>query len=167
MSDTAISLLTWVGLISSAILLITIIVGIALWVTGILPVLLRLGNGLARRKISIFAKADKQSSLKDLLLDSSLFLPQNIHGIAAKGDIKRAEETTLFLVCWEDWGEEIQDILQLKTDKTALVIYALPGSIPHGIMKALDEERNVVVTNFRGRLINDLVICMITTGYKL
>ena len=33
-------------------------------------------------------------------------------------------------------------------------------------MSLLDKKRNVVVNNFRGRLLNDIVVSMITTSYE-
>jgi len=54
------------------------IYAIVLWGNGIAPVLYRLGNGLANRKIAIFAKGDNRSSLKNLLLDSGLFKEKNM-----------------------------------------------------------------------------------------
>ena len=162
-----IKILTFVGYISSAILVISLFIAVGLWFRGILPVLLRLGNGLAKRKIAVFAKGDNTISLRNLLLDSGLFSNRNIKEITTKGDIDAADNTTLFLVYWPDWKDYLGDILRRKNDETALVIYAPRdlGGIPENEMKTLNEKRNVMVTNFRGRLLNDLVVSMITTTY--
>ncbi len=58
-------------------------------------------------------------------------------------------------------------IRDIKKDGEALVIYAprSGGPIPENIMSELDTKRNVTVVNFRGRLLNDMVTAMITTGY--
>ena len=140
-----------------------------LWARGILPAIIRLGNGLARRKIAIFAKGDNLTSLKSLLIDSKLFNEKNICEIITVGDIGRAEQASVYLVYWADWQGEYKNILDQKKDGCALLIYAaprgLPGSIPDAVMKELDTKRNTAVTNFRGRLLNDIVTAMITTGY--
>ena len=39
---------------------------------GILPAVWRLGNGLAKRKIAVFARGDNAASLRALLVDSKL-----------------------------------------------------------------------------------------------
>jgi len=65
-----------VGAIDTVILLLAIFWTIALWARGILPAILRLGNGLAKRKIAIFAKNDNLTSLRHLLTDSQLFRKQ-------------------------------------------------------------------------------------------
>ena len=47
-----------IGRISSAIIVIGILLGIYGWSRGIIPAIVRLGNGFAKRKIAIFAKGD-------------------------------------------------------------------------------------------------------------
>lgn len=146
------------------------VIGIGAWGTlsGILPVLMRLGRGLAKRQIVIFAKGDKMRSLKDLLLDSKLFKSKNIKEITSVSDLGRAEEITVFLVFWDDWKDDIDQILNKKTDGTALIVYAPMdlGDIPPDQMCQIGEQRNVTVTRFRGRLLNDIVVSMITTSYN-
>ena len=46
------------GFVSTFILTIILIVGMVLWFKGILPVLLRLGHGLAKGKIAIISSHD-------------------------------------------------------------------------------------------------------------
>jgi hypothetical protein len=162
------NVLTIIGAVESILLVIAIVYALVLWARGIFPALLRFGNGLARRKIAIFAKGDNMSSLKHLLLDSKLFREKNICEIAKKEDIGRAEAATVFLVFWHDWTLDIDEILHKKPDECALVVYAPydQGRIPDAQMKKLDGKRHTSVTNFRGRLLNDIVASMITTGYE-
>lgn len=162
------TILTIIGYITESILLISIIVAIILWFKGILPVLLRLGNGLSKRKIVIFAKGDNVMSIKNLLIDSKLFNQKNIFEITTKGDIGKAEEASLYLIYWPDWADDITEIINQKPDKCAMVVYAPydKGKIPDEQMKNLDGKRNTAVTNFRGRLLNDIVSFMITTSYE-
>jgi hypothetical protein len=53
-----ITILDWVGYITSIIFLLTLALGIFAWFKGILPALIRLGNGFSKRKIAIFAKGE-------------------------------------------------------------------------------------------------------------
>ena len=156
------------GYISTAIVIITLIAGVILWFRGIVPVLLRLGNGLSRRKIAIFAKGDTLTSLEDLLHDSKLFRKLNFIKVTSMDDLGRAEEATIFLVYWPDWKDGLPRILSKKVDGTALIIYAPyeGGAIPPETMGKLNIHRNVVVNNFRGRLLNDIIASMITTSYE-
>ena len=63
---------------------------------------------------------------------------------------------------------KIGEILQAKKDATALVVYAPkgPASIPPDKFVELNSKRNVMVTNFRGRLLNDIVVSLMTTSYQ-
>ncbi|HEY5368354.1 MAG TPA: hypothetical protein VIJ75_05115 [Hanamia sp.] len=166
-SESFLKIITIVGVIETIILLFFLIRTIVLWVTGISPALWRLGNGLAKRKIAIFAKGDNVSSLKSLLLDSKLFKEKNICEITKTADLEKAEEASVYLVFWHDWAQDIENILNKKPDKCPLVVYAPYNleRIPSEQMKSLDGKRHSSVTNFRGRLLNDIVTSMITTSY--
>ena len=166
-AETIWNTLAVVGTIETIVLIFCIGYAIFLWFMGILPAILRLGNGLAKRKIAIFAKGDNLNSLKSLLCDSGLFRQKYIVEITQNGDIGKAERASVYLVYWHDWADEINQILDKKPDECALVVYAPydKGRIPDDQMKNLDGKRHSAVTNFRGRLLNDIVTSMITTSY--
>jgi len=166
--NTLASALAYIGAFESLLFFLGIIYAVGLWASGVLPALLRLGNGLAKRKIALFAKADNLSSLKSLLMDSKLFKARNICEISKKEDIGRAETATMFLVYWPDWTADLAEILRNKRDECALIVYAPydKGKIPDAEMKNLDGRRHTAVTNVRGRLLNDIVASMITTSYE-
>jgi hypothetical protein len=165
--NAILTILNILGYIATMVVLVTAVLAIFAWFKGLLPAILRLGNGLAKRKISIFAKSDNLSSLINLLVDSGLFLKSNVTEITKEKDFGKSESSTLLLVYWPDWKNKMIQIRNLKKDNEALVIYApkSTGNIPENIMAKLDEKRNVTVVNFRGRLLNDMVTAMITTGY--
>jgi len=160
--------LDWVGRVTTIVFLLTLVYGIYAWSKGILPALIRLGNGLSKRKIAILAKGDHLRSLESLLLDSKLFDKKNVIDISTDSDFGRAEQATLLLIFWHDWQDKIADILSAKKDNTALVVYAPQelGFIPQDKLKELNSKRNVIVVNFRGRLLNDIVGSLITTSYQ-
>jgi hypothetical protein len=141
------------------------VAGIAI-LRGIAPVLWRLGNGLANRQIALFAKGDNLPSLKNLLLDSKLIRSKNIIDVTAPGDVGRARAATVYIVFWHDWANDIDAILNQKPDKCALIVYSPYDreKIPMEEMKKLDGKRHTAVTNFRGRLLNDIITSMITTS---
>jgi len=156
-----------IGLLTIGWAVLTFVIALIAWFRGILPAVIRLGNGLAKRKISIFAQSDNLSGLINLLVDSGLFLEKNITKITKEDDFGKSEDSTLFLVYWPDWKDEILEIAKRKRDNEALVIYSpkSAGPIPESIMAELDKGRNVTLVNFRGRLLNDMVTAMITTSY--
>ena len=166
--NSLLKILAFIGIIETIVLVVGIIWGFILWIRGIFPALFRLGNGLAKRKIAVFAKGDNVSSLKNLLVDSKLFPEKNIFEITKVEDIGKAEEASVYLVFWHDWVDNITQILDKKPDACALIVYAPyeNGKISDEQMKNLDGKRHTAVTNFRGRLLNDIITSMITTGYK-
>ena len=157
-----------VGAIETLVLIAAIIWGAVLWAKGIWPALWRLGNGLAKRKVAVFASSGNAMSIKSLLLDSKLFSEKNITIISEAKDVGISEHSTLYLVFWHDWKDSVDEILRRKSDTYPLIVYAPRdmGFIPEDEMKKLDQHRNTTVTNFRGRLLNDLVTAMITTSNK-
>ncbi len=133
-------------------------------ITGVLPVWCRMGIALSRRKIAIFAKND---DLINLLTDSKLFKKKNIIKIE-ENSLGRAESADLFLINWQDYEEQIDEILGRKEDSKGLVVYVPPenGNIPEETMCRMNKHRNVIVVNVRGRLLNDVFISMITMGHQ-
>jgi hypothetical protein len=145
--------------------IVGIIFGAVAVLRGIAPVLWRLGSGLANRKIALFAKGENLPSLKNLLLDSKLIQGKNIVEVTKPGDIGRANAATVYIVFWHDWADDIDAILSQKPDSCALIVYSPYDleKIPAAQMKKLDGKRHTAVTNFRGRLLNDIITSMITT----
>lgn len=152
--------------VATLILIVGILYSAYLWARGILPVLYRLGTGLSKRRIAVFAE-DEFESLKNMLIDSRIFKEKNIVRIH-KNDLKKAEAFTLLLVHYKPFAEEMEKILSLKKDAHALIVYApqSEGFIPKELMEKINGERNSIVVNFRGRLMNDILGCMMTTSYE-
>lgn len=158
-------ILDWLGYPGTIISIAVGLYAAYLLLRGIAPVLIRLGNGLSRRKIAVFARGDSLRSLEALLEDCKLFRKSSVIPIAGREDFGKAEDATVFLMNWADFEEHIDVILRMKKDKTPLIVHAAPRAIPEPVMAKLANERNVAVCNFRGRLLNDLVTSMITTSY--
>jgi len=168
MFDTILKIINILGYISTVLVIVSAIIAVVFCFRGFVPVLIRLGNGLWKRKIAIFAKGDALISLDNLLKDSKLFNHTNVLKIPDESDFGIAENASIFLVYWPDWKNVIENILAKKKDNTAFIIYAPKkyGPIPDNIMFLLEKHRNVNINNFRGRLLNDIVVSMITTGYE-
>lgn len=152
--------------VTTLILIAGIIYSFYLWARGILPVLYRLGTGLSRRRIAVFAEEEFES-LKNMLIDSRIFKEKNIIRIH-KNDLKKAESFTLLLVHYKPFAGEMEKILSLKKDAHALIVYAPKneGSIGNELLEKINGERNSILVNFRGRLMNDILGCMMTTSYE-
>jgi hypothetical protein len=167
MWTTVTEILDNLGRIQTAVVIVAAVIVVVLWLSGIIPILLRLGNGLSRRRVAVFAAGDTLDSLTEMMRDSGLIRKRNIIRISRVVDIGRAEKATLYLVYWPDWKDQIARITDMKQHGTALIIYAPPqhGQIPPATMSDLGNRPNVLVTNFRGRLLNDIAGCLITTSY--
>lgn len=156
-----------VGRATTLLFIFTVIYAICLSIKGILPVLYRLGTALCKRKIAIFADSDDFNNLKSILIDSKLFMEKNILQIDQKS-INRAEEESLLLLHWGSFRGSLDSVLNIKKDATALIVYAPPEDVRlnNDVMQKLSEHRNVIVVNFRGRLINDVLVCMMTSRWN-
>ncbi len=154
------------GGVSTVLTLLAALYAVYLVLKGVIPVWFRLGMGLSRRKIAVFAE-NEFDDLKGMLEDSGLFQRGNILKVE-KNAIRKAEGTTLFLVHWKSFESELEKILAMKKNSTALIVYApqSEGFIEKASMERINNERNSIVVNLRGRLLNDVLVSMITTGYK-
>lgn len=153
-----------VGGISTVIALIAFIYSAYIIFAGIIPVWIRLGKGLSNKKIAVYADLEFEN-LKDLLLDSGLFKQKNIERISANA-LKKGERHTMMLINYIEFSDKISEILKYKKDSDSLIIYApqKDGRIDQHIMDEINENRNSIVVNFRGRLLNDIITSMITTS---
>lgn len=162
--DTPFFIIT--GGISTLITVAAFIYVVCLFARGVIPVLVRLGMGLSKRKIAVFADTEFDNLL-GMLVDSGIFRKSNVIKIT-KGAIKKAEDITLYLVHWKYFNDKLDEILAIKRDATALLVYAPQdeGKIDQQSLEKINAERNSLVINFRGRLLNDVLACMITTSNK-
>ena len=156
-----------IGYVATLIVIFATIRGFYRWAVGISPALSRLGKGLANRQIAIFANGDDFNSLKSLLLDSKLFKEKNVIQITV-GEIRKSENISLFLMHWKSFKSHLDSILTCKKDSTALIVYAPQeeGFLSPDEIKKINQHRNVIVVNMRGRLLNDIVTSLITTSYE-
>lgn len=152
-----------IGGIATLVMIVGFCYTIYLVIKGVFPVWYRLGIGLSKRKIAIFA-GKEYSSLDSMFKDSKIFTSTvQIH----KNDLTKAEKETIYLVHWNEHKDNIDNILLLKKDSTPLIIYAPTheGRIEDESMAKINLHRNAVVVNFRGRLLNDVLTSLITTSH--
>jgi hypothetical protein len=143
-----------------------IIYTVYLVIKGVFPVWYRLGVGLSQRKIAIFAEEEFET-LKNMLVDSKLFNAKNVIKID-KGSVEKANNIKLLLVHYKPFQESINEIINIKKSSDALIIYAPQdeGRIDQEVLNTISLKQNSIIVNLRGRLLNDILISMITTGYE-
>lgn len=155
---------------SIIILLISIfifILKVCLCSRGIINVLYRIGMGLAKRKLAIFASIEGFCKIKDILSNSQLFSEKNIIQINYE-NLKKAEIADIYIVYWKDSEKSFEEILEVSRYNTPIIVYApsSDGYIPAEKMKILSDSTNTILVNFKGRLINDIIVSLITAGYS-
>lgn len=152
-----------VGGISTLGAILIFLYGIYIVLCGVVPVWIRLGKGLSNKKIAVYAE-NGFDDFRDLLLDSGLFKRKNIERITSNS-LKKGERHTMMLVNYEEFKDKISEILKYKKDSDSLIIYApqKTGRIEQNLMDEINENRNSIVVNFKGRLLNDILTSMITT----
>ena len=153
------------GGLSTLLVIAGILYRISCWSFCIVPIAIRFGIGMHKREIAIFADDKAFGDLEECLTDSKIFKKKNIV-LIRNGSIERAKTRTVFLVDWESFGSNIEKVFSLrKNEQTPVVIYAKPGSIPQDQMSNIANRINVIVVNFKGRLLNDISTLLITTSY--
>lgn len=140
------------------------------WSMGIFPLFLRLGFGRWSRKIAIIADDENYSSLKTDLVDTGIFREKNIYQIK-NNTLAKVKETTLALVHYQSFSkDEIEMILSNKKSNAGFIFYFpefVPGQnmIPIETVKLINNEQFTTVVNMRGRLMNDIVVTLLSTSY--
>lgn len=136
-------------------------------IRGILLPLWRLGIGLSKRDIVIIASSEDGDSLKRLVEQSKLFSRKRIYKVSVRSDIEDIKNASIILFKYSGSPFNLKEVIERKNDNSALVVYAKVGEITErSEWDLMDELRNVSVCNLRGRLLNDLLTLMMTTGYE-
>jgi hypothetical protein len=135
------------------------------WMLGISPIVIRLGTALWRRRVAIIGSFEAYESLRSTIVDSGIFNSNKVIHIEL-GSIEKAKSESIFLVDWKSSCEKINDIFSArKNHQTAVIIFASPGSIPPEQLLNVADRPNTVIVNFKGRLLNDILTCLLTTSY--
>ena len=108
--NAIVSFLNAYGAVATAIVLLTVIWRIIRWARGVVPLALRAGN-IRGNKFAIFAKGDKYDELVASLDTTRLYNKKSFFKVASVNDMDTADGKQIFIVNWEDWGDDIQKIL--------------------------------------------------------
>lgn len=154
-----------VGGLLSLVAVIGFFSTVYLMLKGIMPVWYKLGISLSKRKIAIFAD-EKFNELKDVLVDSGMFKEKNIIKIDMSS-VKKAENISFYLLHYSFCKNRLNEIVSIKNDSDAMIVYAPQdeGFIDKEVLSQLNLHRNTIIVNLRGRLLNDVLVSMITTSF--
>lgn len=158
-----------VGTLTTLIAVIAFLVAAISWLLGISPLLYRLGFGRWSRKISVLAASDSFASIRNDLVSSGVFREKNIEQITNKS-IAKVSDSNLLLVDYGSFTDkEMRTIISNKKSGAGMVVYfpdfSPTNHVPDDVMKLINNEPHSVLVNFRGRLINDILITLLSTSY--
>jgi hypothetical protein len=159
-----------VGGISVLLIVINALINFFCWTLGIWPILRRFGYGRWFRKIAIVAGNEEYTTLKGDLVDSGIFKEKNIFQITSQS-LSKVKDNDLLLVHYQSFNEnQIIEMLSYKKSKAGMIFY-YPGfshstnSIPKDILDKINNNQNTTIVNFRGRLLSDILVTLLTTSY--
>lgn len=143
--------LTIVGFLSLVILAIGVFtrLGKAAW---------RFGLALFKKKIAIVASNDDYRDLKE----------DNIIRVSDK-HLTKAQDALLLIVVYEYLDKEhFRTIVSRKNARCGLIVYYPPerGRVSPEDMAILSKTAFTALCNFRGRLVNDVLLMMLSTSFK-
>lgn len=164
-------LIELVGTITTIVAILMFFYALACWIFGIAPLLYRLGFARWKRKLQIVSSPESYSDLKSDLIKTGIFRDKNISNVT-KASLNQLKDDTLVLIHYQYLTEaEIIKVLNDKATNSGYIFYfpefnPPTNVVPNNIMSLINNQPFTTLVNFRGRLVNDLVITMISTGFK-
>lgn len=156
------SLIGPIGTIASLALAIGFVV---LGVMGLVKPAYRFGIGIAWKKVFIVADGNTRQELQGDLERSGIIRKRNILE-KTDGQISDLAAARLIILEYGYLGEEkIQNIVSNKCSDCGVLIYAKPREISDESMSRLNRSQHVSVVNLRGRLVNEILLLLISTSF--
>lgn len=137
------------------------------WVTGVSLVMKRLGLGRWYRKVLLVGSASETKSLRKDLEDSGVFKKGNINEVDERNLADVKEASLILLDYWSLTEAQVSTVLANKQKQAGLVVYSPMGKprIPDEISGKINNEPFTTLVNMRGRLVNDLLVTLMSTSY--
>ena len=119
------------------------------------------------RKISVAADRDAFESLKKDIKNAGIMKDKNISHIDS-GHLSDVSKSNVVLVDYASIHEDgLRTILDKMQPDAGLIIYAkIPFRLPDDLMQKVCDSPYTIVVNFRGRLVNDILVALMTTPVK-
>ena len=128
----------------------------------------RFGLALFKKKIAVVASDDDYQDLGEDLADSGLIKENNIIRISDKQLAKANDALLLVAVYGYLNKEDFRELVKGKNARCGLIVYCPPenGYLPPEEMALLSKTAFTALCNFRGRLVNDVLLMMLSTSFK-
>lgn len=128
----------------------------------------RFGLALFKKKIAIVASDNDYRDLEEDLADSGLIKKKNMEHISDKHLAKANEALLLIVVYGYLYEEDFKALVRGKNARCGLIVYCPPenGYVSKEEMTLLSATAFTALCNFRGRLVNDVLLMMLSTSFK-
>lgn len=157
-------LINAVGVVTTIAAILAFFYKIICWFLGITPIVKRLGFGRWRREISIVAKTkDSFEDVKRDFVSSGVFRDKNIKFVNSNNliDLKQAS----IILLHEDMIDALERVANSRPSRSGLVVYCPQRRLDEAQMNLINSNPNSIVVNFRGRLLNDIIMMLVSTSY--
>ena len=128
----------------------------------------RFGLALYGKKVMIVANIEDYGNLEEDLSDSGLIERKNILHISDQ-QLSKTRDALLLIVVYGYLGEEdFKNVVNGKSARCGLIVHCPPekGRISDEEMNLLSKSKFTALCNFRGRLVNDVLLMMLSTSFK-
>lgn len=152
-----------VGGVSTGVMVLLVLIRISSIFLGVTPLAWRFSIAVWNKKIGIIANEDQFQRIFNEIDSAKVVKTKNISKISTS-NIEISKEKGLLVVDY-DYYQDLKYLITLrKTTQVSVVIFARPNQIAREEMDFLSTKPNVIVTNFFGRLLNDIVVSMVSTS---
>lgn len=129
---------------------------------------MRFGLALFGKKVAIFANADDYHIIESDLTSSGLIKKKNIERVSADQRANLNEALLIVFACRADNKEYINEVVNRKNSRCGLIVYCPsgPGVLSPQELTTINSSSFTTVCNFRGRLVNDVLLMMLSTSFK-
>jgi len=159
-----------IGYISTGVSVFWVIVGVVVCVRYLIPVAKRFGLGMWRRQIAIVSdNSTLAESLKIDLASTGILRRKNIVTIPRLNvkDLPKWSVVVIDCECF-DSDELLDDFIRRMDVSIGVVLYCRAGRkrLSDDLMNEINGSSRVILTNFRGRLVNDVIASLVSTPYE-
>lgn len=137
-------------------------------IAGVTQALWRFGLALFGKKILIIASEEDYSYIREDLVNSGLIKPRNIEYVSKKYLGKTRDALLLIVVHGVLNSDELKYVVREKSSRCGLIVYCPPekGRIGQSEMELLSSTSFTALCNFRGRMVSDVLLMMLSTSFK-
>ena len=154
-----------IGNACTAAAIVLVIIFVALSIMGLFKPAYRFGKGIAWKKVFIVADSNTRQELKSDLVRSGIIKRRNILE-KTDGQISDLAGARLLVLEYGYLGAaKVQKIVSNKCSDCGVLVYAKPREIDDEVLAELNRSQYVSVVNFRGRLVNEILLLLISTSF--